>query len=131
MTMPTDAPRTRKMRSLVPVVSDADPDTVAWLAAESFYRTAAGDSMQIVEYHERHVSADEASQLIRQEGNRPDVVERMLGAPMDQWDWWLFEATAQVDVEFQNYLIAEGQWRNRQIVEWLSAERLWQATSDA
>lgn len=131
MTIPIDAPRTRKMRSLVPIAQDADPDQVSWLAAESFYRTAFGDAMQIVKYRETQVSAEVAANLIRQDGNRPDLVEQTLGAPLTEWDWWLFEATAQVDVEFQNYLIAEGQWRNQQIAEWLAAERLWTATNDA
>lgn len=119
----------KEYKTLVPVDVGTEPDLVCWLAAESIHRTANAHSMYVVDYRQEQLDVDQARAVMLAEGNRPDHVEQALGKTLDQFDWWLFEATAQVDVNFMNYLTAEGQWRNRQIVEWLQAEKVWQGTN--
>lgn len=129
--IPEHQPRQRDVRTLIPVEKDTDPATLRWLAAESIHRTVYNDSMDVVGYCERQLTTAEAEAMIREQGGRPDQVEQALGGPLDSFDWWLFEAVARTDVQLINWMIAEGQWRNQQIAQWLDAETRWTAAQHA
>src|SRR6478735_9972719 len=128
MTEPTEAPAKRpfekRYKTVVPIplpVGVDRPDTLGgddehqdfaiarWLGRESFERTAAGDRLDLVEYHERLIPLDQVD---------PRLAE-VLG-PLDGFVWFEFSGLGRLDQAKFDWFAAEFQWN---CDEWLRAER--------
>lgn len=75
---------TRNYRTVVPLDPGTDLEVARWLARESFERKAAGDCLQIIEYTEAEVGADEI----------PPKVGKQLPRPLTDYLWFEFSAVA-------------------------------------
>lgn len=81
-----------------------------WLGRESFERTAAGDRLELVEYSERLVPIGEVN----------PVLADMLGAPVEEFEWFEFSGLGRLDQDAFDWFTAEFVWHCE---EWLAAER--------
>ncbi|ACB58180.1 minor tail protein [Mycobacterium phage Jolene] len=134
MTTPTPKkPFEKRYKTVVPVkrpagvepltelgAVDEHPDyTMArWLGRESFENTAADDRLDLVEYAERLVPLDEVD---------PRLAD-MLGAPVEEFEWFEFSGLGRLDQDAFDYFSAEILWRHEQ---WLAAERAYLTARDA
>lgn len=103
----------------VTMESEAHPDFLLarWLGRESFEKTAAGDRLDLVEYHERIVPLDEVD---------PRLAE-LLG-PLDAFVWFEFSGLGRLDQDMFDWHSAEFVWRCE---EWLAAEARYANDVDA
>lgn len=93
------------------LTSEGHPDILIarWLGRESFEKTAAGDRLDLVEYHERLIPPDEVDPRLA------DLV-----GPLDGFIWFEFSGVGRLDQDKFDYFAAEFVWKCE---EWLAAER--------
>ncbi|AKF14883.1 minor tail protein [Mycobacterium phage MOOREtheMARYer] len=105
----TDRPYTTE--DLEPGAREGHPDilTARWLGRESFENTAAGDRLELVEYHERIIPTDEVDPRLA------DVV-----GPIDKFVWFEFSGLGRLNEAAFDWFAAEFVWKCE---EWLAAER--------
>ncbi|WP_396902710.1 hypothetical protein [Mycolicibacterium sp.] len=81
--MSTDA---KVYQSVIPVEPGTDTDQLKWLTRESFETTAAAEGLHVVAYSSSTVPASEVK--------IDDREAEKLPLPLDEYEWWLFTATA-------------------------------------
>ena len=134
MTTPTKKPFEKRYKTVVPIplpagyprpatiddmlAGEGHPDMLLarWLGRESFERTAAGDRLELVEYHERIVPLDEVD---------PRLAD-MVG-PLDGFVWFEFSGLGRLNQDLFDWFAAEFVWHCE---EWLAAERAYLEARD-
>jgi hypothetical protein len=93
------------------LAAEGHPDflTARWLGRESFELTAAGDRLDLVEYHERIIPLDEVD---------PRLAEHV--GPVDGFVWFEFSGLGRLDQDKFDWFAAEFVYHCE---EWLAAER--------
>lgn len=107
--LPDGYPRPETIDDLADREGHPDLILARWLGRESFEKTAAGDRLDLVEYHERIVPLADVD---------PRLAEKL--GPLDAFVWFEFSGLGRLDQDKFDWFAAEFTWKCE---EWLAAER--------